>query len=74
MAARREQWRSSMAEGDVGIIGLGAMGGAIARNLVAAGLRVAGYDLIAERRQALTAAGGIARDWLSRSPQPCRSS
>ena len=43
---------------DVGVIGLGAMGGPIARNLVAAGLRVAGYDLDYSRREALATSGG----------------
>jgi len=34
----------------IGIIGLGIMGGAIARNLVAKGWRVVGFDIDAERR------------------------
>ena len=42
----------------VGIVGLGAMGGAFARNLVAAGWTVRGFDLDPERRAALRAAGG----------------
>jgi putative dehydrogenase len=45
---------------DVGVIGLGIMGGAIARNLVRAGLHVLGYDLDASRVAAFIAAGGIA--------------
>lgn len=43
---------------DVGLIGLGTMGGAISRNLLAAGLSVAGYDLDVERREELRNAGG----------------
>jgi 3-hydroxyisobutyrate dehydrogenase-like beta-hydroxyacid dehydrogenase len=41
----------------VGIIGLGLMGGAFARNLIAAGWRVVGYDIDAARRRALARAG-----------------
>ena len=37
--------------GSVGIIGLGIMGGAFAKNLAAAGWRVVGYDISATRRR-----------------------
>ena len=47
----------SDAKGLVGIIGLGIMGGAIARNLAAAGWRVVGYDVDADRCSQATAAG-----------------
>jgi 3-hydroxyisobutyrate dehydrogenase-like beta-hydroxyacid dehydrogenase len=43
--------------GAVGVIGLGIMGGAFAENLAAAGWRVVGYDVAAERRRALTRKG-----------------
>jgi L-threonate 2-dehydrogenase len=47
----------------VGVIGLGIMGGAIARNLQAAGWRVIGVDTDPARREALAASGiGIAAD------------
>jgi L-threonate 2-dehydrogenase len=46
-----------MSKGTVGIVGLGIMGGAIARNLAAAGWRVVGYDIEAKRREQLAAAG-----------------
>jgi len=46
-----------MAKGEVGIVGLGIMGGAFARNLVAAGWRVAGYDIDETRRRAMARAG-----------------
>src|SRR6202521_954109 len=46
-----------MSKGTVGIVGLGIMGGAIARNLAAAGWRVIGYDIDAKRREELAAAG-----------------
>jgi putative dehydrogenase len=42
-----------MAKGNVGVVGLGIMGGAFARNLVAAGWRVVGYDIDAARRRAM---------------------
>ena len=52
-----------MAKGSVGIVGLGIMGGASARNLVAAGWRVVGYDIDAARRRTMARAGvEIARD------------
>lgn len=41
----------------VGVIGLGIMGGAMARNLRAAGWRVLGFDTDAARREALAADG-----------------
>ncbi len=43
----------------VGIVGLGIMGGAIARNLLAAGMQVRGYDVDTARFDALTQ-GGVA--------------
>jgi len=50
-------------KGTVGIIGLGIMGGAFARNLVRAGWRVVGYDISAARRREADRAGvEIARD------------
>lgn len=42
----------------VGVIGLGAMGGAMARHLVAAGFAVVGRDPVPARGAALEAAGG----------------
>ncbi|MGA8225977.1 MAG: NAD(P)-binding domain-containing protein, partial [Xanthobacteraceae bacterium] len=36
----------------VGIVGLGIMGGAFARNLVASGFRVIGFDVDPARRRA----------------------
>jgi 3-hydroxyisobutyrate dehydrogenase-like beta-hydroxyacid dehydrogenase len=41
----------------VGVVGLGIMGGAFARNLAAAGWHVTGYDIDAGRRRALARAG-----------------
>jgi L-threonate 2-dehydrogenase len=50
-------------KGTVGIVGLGIMGGAFARNLVAGGWRVVGYDISAARRKELARAGvEIAKD------------
>jgi len=43
--------------GAVGVVGLGIMGGAFARNLRAAGWRVIGYDIAASRRRALARIG-----------------
>ena len=47
-----------MAAVSVGVIGLGLLGYAVAARLRAAGHRVAGYDVVAERRDALKALGG----------------
>lgn len=44
-------------KGTVGVIGLGIMGGAFARNLAAAGWRVVGYDISAARRREAQRAG-----------------
>jgi putative dehydrogenase len=41
----------------VGIIGLGIMGGAFARNLLVAGWRVIGYDIMPARRRAMAKLG-----------------
>ena len=50
-------------KGTVGIVGLGIMGGAFARNLVAGGWRVIGYDISAARCKELARAGvEIAKD------------
>ena len=48
-------------KGTVGIIGLGIMGGAFARNLLAANWRVVGYDVAPERWRALAKAGADIR-------------
>ena len=56
MAARKTK-------GTVGVIGLGIMGGAFAKNLVAAGWRVIGYDIsAAKRREAKRAGVELAND------------
>jgi L-threonate 2-dehydrogenase len=44
-------------QGTIGIIGLGIMGGAFARNLMAAGWNVIGYDIDAARNNEARAAG-----------------
>lgn len=44
-------------KGTVGIVGLGIMGGAFAKNLVEADWRVVGYDIDAGRRRALARVG-----------------
>lgn len=44
----------------IGVIGLGIMGSSIARHLVGAGYRVAGYDVRPARLRELKTAGGVA--------------
>ncbi len=55
--------RKRKAKGTVGIVGLGIMGGAFARNLVASGWRVIGFDIDRKRCRALARKGvEIAKD------------
>ncbi len=49
-------------KGTIGIIGLGIMGGAFARNLLADGWHVVGYDIDAGRKRAFARAGGDSAD------------
>jgi len=49
--------RTTRPKGTVGVIGLGIMGGAFARNLLADGWRVVGHDVDPGRRRALARAG-----------------
>jgi len=42
------------------VIGLGIMGSAMAANLMRAGFKVVGYDVLASRRRELRTAGGKA--------------
>ena len=42
----------------IGFIGLGAMGGAMSRNLLKAGFKVVGHDRLAGATDGLVAAGG----------------
>ena len=44
----------------IGVIGLGIMGGAIARNLMAAGFSVSGFDIDKDRTQAAASSGAAA--------------
>jgi 3-hydroxyisobutyrate dehydrogenase-like beta-hydroxyacid dehydrogenase len=54
-----------MAQQTVGMIGLGIMGSAMSFNLVRAGFRVAGYDVMPKRRAEHVRSGGVA----ARSPR-----
>lgn len=51
-----------MATGNVGVVGLGIMGGAMARNLLAGGWRVYGYDTDPKQTAALSAQGVVIED------------
>lgn len=51
-----------MTKEKVGVIGVGAMGSAMAANLVAAGFHVIGFDVRRERLDLLTRSGGEAAD------------
>src|SRR5580700_1028520 len=54
---RTKNMSAASAKGSVGVVGLGIMGGAIAKNLVAAGWHVVGYDIDAARTAEAKAAG-----------------
>ena len=45
---------------NVGVIGLGIMGGSFARNLLANGFNVSGFDILKKNVQTLVALGGNA--------------
>jgi putative dehydrogenase len=63
IAAKKKKKKN---KGTVGVIGLGIMGGAFAKNLSQAGWRVIGYDISAARRREAQRAGvEIARDAAS---------
>ena len=51
--------RSSAEKEAIGVIGLGTMGSAMAANLVQAGFRVHGFDVLAAQREELKKAGGM---------------
>jgi 3-hydroxyisobutyrate dehydrogenase-like beta-hydroxyacid dehydrogenase len=58
-------------KGHVGIIGLGIMGGAFAKNLAAAGWRVCGFDIDPSARKKAARAGvGIATDVVALAAAP----
>ena len=60
-------------KGVIGVVGLGIMGGAIARNLTKAGWEVVGFDIVAERRSEAEAAWQSARRHLLPSQESSRS-
>ena len=57
----------------LGFLGLGVMGGPMARNLVKAGYPVVGFDTDAGRLKAFTAAGGNAATSAAATPGRERS-
>jgi len=68
-AARQSAGLSEPMKGVVGVVGLGIMGGAMARNLTGAGWQVVGFDVLAERRNEAEAAGIAAADDAA-APRP----
>lgn len=43
----------------IGVIGLGDMGSGLAKNLIAGGFEVSGYDLLPDRMRAFEDMGGL---------------
>ncbi len=58
MADPRRHQPSTMDQREIGVIGLGLLGGAIAQRLMTARFSVSGYDIDSARCQAFTDAGG----------------
>ena len=58
--------------GPIGVIGLGNMGGAMAKNIVQAGFEVIGTDLVEAARNALVKAGGKVVDSAGEVGRLCR--
>lgn len=56
---------------NIAVVGLGAMGLPIAKRLVDGGYTVHGCDLQADRREALTSAGGSSVEYASELPPEC---
>ncbi len=56
----------------IGFIGLGAMGGAMARNLLAGGYPLVGYDLKTELTAAIAEAGGQTSSTIAELVQSCQ--
>ncbi|MEJ2626666.1 MAG: NAD(P)-dependent oxidoreductase [Pseudolabrys sp.] len=56
-AVRNKAARKTRSKGTIGIVGLGIMGGAFARNLIKAGWRVVGFDVSGTRRREAARAG-----------------
>jgi 3-hydroxyisobutyrate dehydrogenase-like beta-hydroxyacid dehydrogenase len=63
--ARPYQEKGQATMKHVGVVGLGNMGMGMAKNLLAAGFSVTGFDLRHERGQALTEQGGVAAGSLA---------
>ena len=62
-----------MSSEQIGLVGLGLMGSAIARRLLAAGFHVLGYDVDGSKRAALIELGGAAAASLSDIGTSCRT-
>lgn len=56
----------------VGVVGLGIMGGAMARNMLRNGLSVAGFDLSEEMRERFSSAGGRAASSIEELAASCQ--
>src|SRR6266568_9110271 len=62
---RGERGETRMTQQAVGMIGLGIMGSAMSFNLIHAGFRVVGFDVVPRRRAEHARSGGVA----ARSPR-----
>ncbi|MCS6890704.1 MAG: NAD(P)-dependent oxidoreductase [Rhodovarius sp.] len=65
MQAKRGKQVAQAGERIVGVVGLGIMGGAIARHLAAAGWRTLGFDIAPAAREAAARAGVLVHDSLA---------
>src|SRR5215207_9459389 len=60
--AKAPSRQAKRSKGTIGVVGLGIMGGSYARNLMAGGWRVIGFDVSAARRRELARAGAEIAD------------
>src|SRR5215831_16262580 len=70
-AARNDEWRKSLANKSVGVIGLGLMGEVFSRRLIDGGQSVIGYDIDAAKGVRLADMGGRAAASIQEVARAC---
>src|SRR5262249_15019146 len=70
-AVRNDEWRKSLANKSVGVVGLGLMGEVFSRRLIDAGQNVIGYDIDAAKGVRLADMGGRAAASIAEVARAC---
>src|SRR5262249_59505257 len=70
-AVRNDEWRKSLANKSVGVVGLGLMGEVFSRRLIDAGQSVVGYDIDAAKGVRLADMGGRAAASIAEVARAC---